>query len=170
MTSQHGQCRNLVRAFLSWVLPIPATPPYAVRPLHMHGATDYGRYHLGGLKMLAVRSGKVVRDIPWRPWAARIQAGRGCPEFLAGLGSPGGQRAAPKAGRKGSTRRAIRYAQCVLEDRGAKCEGKQNRFRTSAKRAHVAPEPGCEIHYAQRCFVNVSALERTMLPMTRSTF
>ena len=81
-----------------------------------------------GLKMLAVRSGKVVRDIPWRPWAARIQAGRGCPEFLARLGGPGGQRPAPKAGRKGSTRRAIRYAQCVLEDRGAKCEGKRNIF------------------------------------------
>ena len=128
MTSQHGQCRNVVRAFLSWVLPIPATPPYAVRPFHMHGATDYGGYDLGGLKMLAVRSGKVVRDIPWRPWAARIQAGRGCPEFLAGLGGPGGQTAAPKAGRKGATRRAIRYAQCVLEDRGAKCEGKRNIF------------------------------------------
>ena len=83
---------------------------------------------MGGLTMLAVRSGKVVRDIPWRPWAARIQAGRGCPEFLAGLGGPGGQRAAPKAGRKGSTRRAIRYAQYVLEDRGAKCEGKRNIF------------------------------------------
>ena len=94
----------------------------------MHGATDYGGYHLGGLKMLAVRSGKVVRDIPWRPWAARIKAGRGCSEFLAGLGGPGGQTAAPKAGRKGATRRAIRYAQCVLEDRGAKCEGKRNIF------------------------------------------
>ena len=83
---------------------------------------------MGGLKMLAVRSGKVVRDIPWRPWAARIQAGRACLEFMAGLGGPGGQRAAPKAGRKGATRRAIRYAQCVLEDRGAKCEGKRNIF------------------------------------------
>ena len=83
---------------------------------------------MGGLKMLTVRFGKVVRDIPWRLLAARIQAGRGCPEFLAGLGGPGGQRAAPKAGRKGSTRRAIRYAQCVLEDRGAKCEGKRNIF------------------------------------------
>ena len=83
---------------------------------------------MGGLKMLAVRSGKVVRDIPWLPWAARMQAGRGCPEFRARLGGPSGQRPAPKAGRKGSTRRAIRYAQCVLEDRGAKCEGKRNIF------------------------------------------
>ena len=83
---------------------------------------------MGGLKMLAVRSGKVVRDIPWRPWPARIQAGRGRPAFLAGLGGPGGQRAAPQARRKGATRRAIRYAQCVLEDRGAKCEGKRNIF------------------------------------------
>ena len=81
-----------------------------------------------GLKMLTVRSENVVRDVPWRPWAARIQAGRGCPEFLAGLRGPGGQRAAPKAGRKGVTRRAICYAQCVLEDRGAKCEGKHNIF------------------------------------------
>ena len=94
----------------------------------MHGATDYGGYHLGGLRVLTVRSDKVVRDIPWRPWPARIQAERDCPEFLAGLGGPGGQRAAPKAGRKGATRRAIRYAQCVLEDRGAKCEGKRNIF------------------------------------------
>ena len=84
----------------------------------MHGATDYGGYHLGSLKMLAVRSGKVVRDIPWRPWAARIQAGRGCSEFLAGLGGPGGQRAAPQAGRKGAKRYAICYAQFVLGDKG----------------------------------------------------
>ena len=78
--------------------------------------------------MLTVRSGKVVRDIPWRPSAAKIQAGRGCPEFLAGLGGPGGQRAAPQARRKAATRRAIRYAQCVLADRGAKCQGKRNTF------------------------------------------
>ena len=55
--------------------------------------------------------------------------------FLAGLGGPGGQTAAPKAGRKGATRRAIHYAQCVLEDRGAKCEGKRNIFWTSAKKS-----------------------------------
>ena len=83
---------------------------------------------MGGLKAPTVRTEKVVRDVLWRPWAARIQAGRGCLEFMAGLGGPGGQRAAPKAGRKGATRRAIRYAQCVLEDRGAKCEGKRNVF------------------------------------------
>ena len=83
---------------------------------------------MGGLKVLTVRSEKVVRDIPWRPWPARIQAGRGCPEFFAGLGGPGGQRRAPKAGRKGATRRAICYAQYVLDDRGAKCEGKRNIF------------------------------------------
>ena len=103
-------------------------------------------------------------------WAVRIQAGRGCPEFLAGLGGLDGSRAAPKAGRKGSTRRAIRYAQCVLEDMGAKCEGKRNIFGTAAKRPNVAHESRREIRYAQRRFVNVSALERTMLPMTRSTF
>ena len=50
--------------------------------------------------MLTVRSETVVRDIPGRPWEARIQAGRGCPEFLAGLGGPGGHRAAPKARRR----------------------------------------------------------------------
>ena len=81
-----------------------------------------------GVKLLTVRSEKVVRDIPWRPWAARIQAGRGCPEFLAGLGGPGGQTAAPKAGRKGATRRAICYAQRVLEDRSAKWGGKHYIF------------------------------------------
>ena len=83
---------------------------------------------MGGLIMLTVKSEKVVRDVPWQPCAARIQARRCCPEFLAELGGPGGQRAAPKAGWKGATRRNIRYAQCVLEDRGAKCEGKRNIF------------------------------------------
>ena len=78
--------------------------------------------------MLTVRSEKVVRDSPWRPWAARTQAARGCPGFLARLGGPGGQRAAPKAGRKGATRRAICCAECVLEDRGSKREGKCNIF------------------------------------------
>ena len=81
-----------------------------------------------GLTMLTVRSEKVVRDIPWRLWAARIQAGRGCPEFLAGLGGPGGQRAAPEAEWRGATGRAICYAQRVLEDRGAKRNGKRNMF------------------------------------------
>ena len=83
---------------------------------------------MGGLKMLTVRSEEVVRDIPSRPWPARILAERGCPEFLAGLGGPGGQRAAPKAGRKGATRRAICYAQFALEDESANCEGKHNIF------------------------------------------
>ena len=83
---------------------------------------------MGGQTMLTVRSQKVVRDIPWRPWAVRIQAERGCPEFLAGLCGPGGQRAAIEARRKAATSRAIRYAQGVLADRGAKCEGKRNIF------------------------------------------
>ena len=42
----------------------------------MHGATDYGGYHLEGVKLLTVRSEEVVRNIPLRPWAARIQAGQ----------------------------------------------------------------------------------------------
>ena len=75
MTSQRGQCRNLVRAFLSWVLPVPAAPPYAVRPLHMHGATDYGEYHLGGLKMLAARS---------EGWCETFRGGLGRPESMRG--------------------------------------------------------------------------------------
>ena len=75
--------------------------------------------------MFAVRSEKVVRDVPCQPWAARI---RPCPEFLAGLGGPGGQRAARKAERKEATRRAMRYAQCVLEDRDTQCKGKRNIF------------------------------------------
>ena len=81
-----------------------------------------------GVKLFTVRSEEVVRNIPLRPWAARIQAGRGCPGFLARLGGQGGQSAAPKAGQKGATRLAKRYAQCVLEDRSAKCEGKRNIF------------------------------------------
>ena len=56
MTSQYGQCRNIVGSFLFRVLPVPATPPYSVRPLHMHGATGYGGYQLGALKVLVVRS------------------------------------------------------------------------------------------------------------------
>ena len=80
----------------------------------MHGATDYGGYNLEGLKMLAVRSGKVVRDNPWLPWAAGIQAGRGCPGFLARLGDSSGQRPAPKGGTEGidearHTLRTVRY-------------------------------------------------------------
>ena len=78
--------------------------------------------------MLTVRSEKVVQDIPWRSWAVRNQAERGCPGFLARRGGPGGQRAVPQARQKGATRRAIRYAQFVLADRGAKCEGKRNIF------------------------------------------
>ena len=68
----------------------------------MHGATDYGGYHLGGVKMLAVRSGKVVRDIPWRPWAARIQAGRGCPGIPGQAWRPRWLEGRPKGGTEGS--------------------------------------------------------------------
>ena len=43
-------------------------------------------------------------------------------------------------------------------------------FEHQEKKPNVAHESDREIRYAHQCFVNVSALERTMLPMTRSTF
>ena len=78
-TKQHDQSARAMPKYNSFFLalgsPNPSYTAYSVRPLHMHGATDYGGYHLGGLKMLAVRSGKVVRAIPWRPWAAKSRRG-----------------------------------------------------------------------------------------------
>ena len=90
MTNQHGQCRNVVRAFLSWVLPIPATPPYAVRPLHMHGAPDYGGYHFGVWNVLAARLVEHVWGAPRRP--RRLESGqvRLVADFGAGSGRQGG--------------------------------------------------------------------------------
>ena len=99
-----------------------------VKPLHMHGAPGYGRYQLGGLNVLAVRSCQVVRDTSWRPWRRESRRGGGVPEFLAGFGGPGGQSAAQEAGRNGATARAKRYAHCALEDMRAKSDGKHNIF------------------------------------------
>ena len=45
---------------LMWVFPLPATPPYSVEPLHMHGATGYGRYELGSLIVLVVGSSELL--------------------------------------------------------------------------------------------------------------
>ena len=43
MAGQYGLCRPLNSSFPTWVFPLPATQPYVVKPLHIHGATDYGR-------------------------------------------------------------------------------------------------------------------------------
>ena len=94
--------------------------------------------------MLTVRSEEVVGDIPWRPWAVRIQAERGCPGFLARRGAPGGQRAVPQARRKGATRRAIRYAQCVLAGRGAKCKRNLTYFEHPLKKQMLLTNQGAK--------------------------
>ena len=50
------------------------------------------------------------------------------PDVWAGLGGLSGQTAAQEARRNGAAARAKRYADCVLEDRCAKSDGKRNIF------------------------------------------
>ena len=170
MTSQHGQCRNLVRAFLSWVLPIPATPPYAVRPLHMHGATDHGGYHFGGWNVLAARLVEHVWGAPRRP--RRLESGqvRLVADFGAGSGRRGGQIVAQDAGRHGATTRPRSYTHCGLEDMSANNGGKRSIFRAFAKEIVFSPESRRAKRYAQQKIWNVSALERIMLMKLRCGF
>ena len=99
MASQHGQCRNLVRAFLSWVFPIPATPPYSAR---VHGAPGYGGYHLGHLNLLVDRSYRIARGTSVRPWWCPSRTCQAVPEFFAAFGGPSGQSTARAAGRNGT--------------------------------------------------------------------
>ena len=163
MTSQHGQCRNLVRAFLSWVLPIPATPPYAVRRLHMHGAPDYGGYHFGGWNSLAASLDEHGWGAPRRP--RRLESGqvRLVADFGAGSGGRGGQSVAQDAGRHGGATRTRSYAHCGLEDMSANNQVKRNIFGTFAKTKICGPETGRAKRYAQQDILNMSALERIML-------
>ena len=150
MTSEHGQCRNLVRALLSWVLPIPATQPYAVRPPHTHGATDYGGYRFGGPTVFAAMSYEHVRNAAGRPWRLNSGNARLVAEIWTGPGRPDDQSAAQEVARDTPTTRTRSYAHCVLEDMGA-------------KDAFVGPETGCATCYARRHFLNMSALNRIML-------
>ena len=170
MTNQHGQCRNVVRAFLSWVLPIPATPPYAVRPLHMHGATDYGRYHVGGWNVLAAKLVEHVWGAPRRP--RRLESGqvRLVADFGAGSGGRGGQSVAQDAGRHGAATRTRSYAHCGLEVIIANNSGKYNIFRTFAKGVILSAKSRRAKRYAQRKIWNVSALERITLMKLRCGF
>ena len=133
MTSQHGQCRNVVRAFLSWVLPIPATPPYAVRPLHMHGAPDYGGYNFGGWNVLAAKLVEHVWGAPRRP--RRFESGQvGLKAgFGAGSGRRGGHSVARDAGRLVASTRTRSYAHCGLKDMGVNNVGKRAYFEQLQK-------------------------------------
>ena len=76
-------------------------------------------------------NGEVRKGGPGHSVAAlggRDPSRAGLPGILAGLGGQGGQSAAPKAGRKRATRRAICYAHCVLEGGRAKSDRKRNIF------------------------------------------
>ena len=163
MTSQHGQCRNFVRAFLSWVPPIPATPPYTVRPLHTHGAPDYGGYHFGGWNVLAARFLEYVWNAPRRPRRVEFGQVRLVAAFGAGSGCRGGQRVAQDAGRHGAATRARSYAHCGAEDRGAENSGKRNIFCAFVKGMIFGPESKHAKRYAQRIILNMSALKRLKL-------
>ena len=120
--------------------------------------------------MLAVRSYRVARGTSGRPWRRDSRWGAGAPEFLAGVGGPGGQSAAQEAGRNGATARAKRYAHCGLEDMRAKSDGTRRLFRTSTQRAKFGSETGRARSYAQRRFVNISALEANILRTVRCHF
>ena len=128
MTSQHGQCRNIVGSFLFRVFPLPATPPYAVRPLHMHGAPAYGRYQLGRLTVPARRSYTRVRGTLVATLGRKWRPGVTVPEYGGGLDDQGAKKTAQDADRNGATTRTGSYAQCVLEDMRAQSDGKRNRF------------------------------------------
>ena len=110
------------------VLPIPAALPYAVRPLHMHGAPDYGGYHFGGWNALAASLVEHGWGAP--RWPRRLESGqvRLVADFGAGSGRRGGQSVAQDAGRLGAATRTRNYAHYGLEVMTANNSGKHNTF------------------------------------------
>ena len=81
----------------------------------MHGATDYGRYHLGGCNVLAARLVEHVWGAPRRP--RRLESGqvRLVADFGAAPGRRGGQIVAQDAKRHGAATRTRSYAHCGVE-------------------------------------------------------
>ena len=78
--------------------------------------------------------------------------------------------AAQELERNGATARTRRYAQCVLEHRRPKSNGKHTIFPTSHQSTETGPETGRARSYAHRHFVNTSALGRNMLRTARCGF
>ena len=77
--------------------------------------TDYGRYHFGGLNVLAAKLVVHVWGAPRRP--RRLESGqvRLVANFGAGFDGRGGQSVAQDAGRHGAATRTRSYAHCGLE-------------------------------------------------------
>ena len=170
MAGQYGQCRIFGGSFQRWVFPLPATQPYFVKPLHIHGATVNGRYHFGGCNVVAAGSFEHVRGTPRRP--RRLESGhiRLVGDFGAGSGRRGGQSVAQDAGRHGAATRTRSYAHCGLEDMRANNSGKHDICLTFAKGVIFSPESRRAKRYAQRKIWNVSALERILLMKLRCRY
>ena len=49
MAGPYRLCRPFTSSIRSWAFPLPATQPYSVTTLHIHGVPAYGRYHKGCL-------------------------------------------------------------------------------------------------------------------------
>ena len=94
----------------------------------MHGATGDGGYHSGAVKTPVVRFWCVGWGALGRPQGQEPGGRANVPDVWAGLGGLSGQTAAQEARRNGAAARAKRYADCVLEDRCAKSDGKRNIF------------------------------------------
>ena len=163
MAGQYGRCRTLKSSFRSWVFPLPATQPYFVKPLHIHGVPANGRYHFGGWNGRAATFLEHVRRAPRRPWRVQFGQVRLVAAFGPGSGGRGGQRVAQEAGRHEAATRARSYAHCGAEDRGAENGGKRNIFGAFAKEAIFGPKPRGAKRYAQRRIWNMSALKRIKL-------
>ena len=81
------------------------------------------------------------------------------PDLWAGSIGRSGQSAAQEASRSGAAARAKRYADCGLEDKCTKSDGKRSIFRTSGNKTNNRAKRGREKRYAQRHFWTASALE-----------
>ena len=163
MAGQYGLCRPLKSSFRSWAFPLPATQPYFVKPLHVHGVPANGRYHFGGWNGRAATFLEHVWGAPRRPWRVQFGQVRRVASFGPGSGGRGGQRVAQEAARHGAATRARSYAHCGAEDRGAENSGKRNIFPAFVKGVIFGPESRRAKRYAQREILNMSALKHIML-------
>ena len=114
--------------FFWGVFPHPATQPYFVKPLHIHGAAVNGRYHFGGWNVVVAGSFEHARGAP--RWPRRLESGqvRLVADLGAGSGGRGGQSVARDAGRHGAATRTRSYAHCGLKIMKANNSGKHNIF------------------------------------------
>ena len=154
--------------------PNPRFPPYAVKPLHVHGAPAGGKYQawrprrrqVRGRRSLEVRPGGHLRATSATDTAISPKRSR----ILGRSERPGGQKAIRETQRSPTPTRAKRYAQRGFGDACARNHGNHRVVCTSRRDAKIAPRTERAKRYAQCGFADMKGLKRFMWQRVRCMF